>query len=117
MVWVMAVTVTSFKRTYASTVSTVPLTPQQVTVNPHLHQRLLDTHRQVWLSLSGGHYSFFLGPGGHKVLFVPSESLFPSDLCKFWRFYGGVNGDIFQEGLCHTQVYSSQSPCPCGSPC
>ena len=77
MVWVMAVTVTSFKRTYASTVSTVPLTPQQVTVNPHLHQRLLDTHRQVWLSLSGGHYSFFLGPGGHKVLLVPSMSLFP----------------------------------------
>ena len=56
---------------------TVPLTLQQVTVNPHLHQRLLDTHRQVWLSLFGGHYSFFLGPGEHKVLFVPFESLIP----------------------------------------
>ena len=55
----------------------VPLTPQQATVNPHLHWRLLDTHRQVWLSLLWGHCSFLLGPSGHKVLFVPSKSLFP----------------------------------------
>ena len=26
----------------------------------------------------GGHCSFLLGPGAHKVLFVPSKSLFPS---------------------------------------
>ena len=36
-------------------------------------------------------------------------------LCKFWWFYGGVNGDLLQEGLCHTQVCCTQSPCPCGS--
>ena len=30
--------------------------------------------------------------------------------------YGGVNGDLLQEGLCHTQVCCTQSPCPCGSP-
>ena len=51
----------------------------------------------------------------HKVLFVPSKSLFPV-LCKFWQLYGGVNGDPLQEGLCHTQVCCTQSPCPCGSP-
>ena len=27
-----------------------------------------------------------------------------------------VNGDLFQEGLCHTQVCCTQSPCPCSSP-
>ena len=37
-------------------------------------------------------------------------------LCKFWQLYGGVNGDHLQEGLCHTQVCCTQSPCPCGSP-
>ena len=37
-------------------------------------------------------------------------------LCKFWQLYGGVNGDLLQEGLCHTQVCCSQSPRPCGSP-
>ena len=35
---------------------------------------------------------------------------------KFWRLYGGVNGDLLQAGLCHTQVYCTQSPCPCSSP-
>ena len=37
-------------------------------------------------------------------------------LCKFWRLYGGVNGDLLQESLCHTQVCCTQSPCPCGRP-
>ena len=34
-------------------------------------------HWQVWLSLLWGHGSFLLAPGAHKVLFVPSKSLFP----------------------------------------
>ena len=36
-------------------------------------------------------------------------------LCKFWQLYEGVNGDLLQQGLCHTQVYCTQSPCPCSS--
>ena len=55
----------------------VPPALQQATADPRLHQRLLDTHRQVWISLLWGHCSFLLGPGTHKVLFVPSTSLFP----------------------------------------
>ena len=30
--------------------------------------------------------------------------------------YGGVNGDLLRESLCHTRVYCTQSPCPCSSP-
>ena len=37
-------------------------------------------------------------------------------LCKYWWFYGGINGDPLQEGSCHTQAYCTQSPCPCSSP-
>ena len=37
-------------------------------------------------------------------------------LCKFLQPYGGVNGDLLQEGLCHTQVCCTQSPCPCTRP-
>ena len=37
-------------------------------------------------------------------------------LCKFWQLYGGVHGYLLQEGLCHTQVCCTQSPCPCGRP-
>ena len=43
------------------------------------------------------------------------ESVSPV-LCKFWHFYGGVNGELFQEGLCLTQVCYTQSSCPCGRP-
>ena len=52
-------------------------TLQHATADPCLHWRLLDTHRQVWVSLLWGHCSFLLGFGEHKVLFVPSKSLFP----------------------------------------
>ena len=37
-------------------------------------------------------------------------------LCKFWQLCGGVNGNLLQEGLCHTQVCCTQSPHPCGRP-
>ena len=55
----------------------VPPTLHQATTDPRLHQRLLDTHRHVRVSLLWGHCSFLLGPGTHKVLFVLSKSLFP----------------------------------------
>ena len=37
-------------------------------------------------------------------------------LCTFRQLYGGVNGGLLQEGLCHTQVCCTQSPYPCSSP-
>ena len=55
----------------------VPPTLHLATADPRLRQRLVDTHRQVWVSLLWGHCSFLLGPGAHKVLFVPSKSVFP----------------------------------------
>ena len=61
------------------------------------------------LLLSSG---FWYAPGSVCAL---QESVSPV-LCKFWQFYGGVNGDLLQEGLCHTQVYYTQSPCPLSSP-
>ena len=45
----------------------------------------------------------------HKDLLCPPRVYFPV-LCKFWQLYGGVNGDLLQEDLCHTHT---QSPCPC----
>ena len=46
------------------------------TTDPHLCQRLLDTHGQVGVRILWGHCSFLLSPGGHKFLFVPYKSLF-----------------------------------------
>ena len=39
-----------------------------------------------------------------------------SVLCKFCWLFGGVNGNLLQEGLCHTQVHCAGSSCPCSSP-
>ena len=54
-----------------------PLTLVQATADSRLHWRLLDTHGHVWVSFLWGHCSFLLGPGAHKVWFVPSKSVFP----------------------------------------
>ena len=50
-----------------------------------------------------------------KVLFVPPRVCFPVP-CKFWQLYGRVNGDLLQEGWCHTQLCCTQSPCPWNQP-
>ena len=84
-------------------------TPQQATTNPFLCWRLLDTHRQVWVSLFWGHYSFLLGPGAYKVLFVPSKSLAPV-LCKFWRLYGGLMATAFRRS--HAAGHHRPTPPP-----
>ena len=61
--------------------------------------------------------SLLLSPGSWCTRFslCPPRVYFPV-LCKFWWLYGGVNGDLLQEGLCHTQVCCPQRPCPCGRP-
>ena len=62
--------------------------------------------------------SLLLSPGSWCVqgfVCALQESVSPV-LCKFWWPYGGVNGDLLQEGLCHTQVCCIQSPCPCSRP-
>ena len=45
-----------------------------------------------------------------RFCLCPPRVYFPV-LCKFWQLHGGVNGDLLQEGLCHTQVCCIQSPC------
>ena len=69
---------TSFKRSHAGTVALRASAMQQTTTDPHLCQRLWDTHRQVWVSLLWGHCSFLLGPGAPKVFLCPPRVCFHS---------------------------------------
>ena len=78
MVGVMA---TSSKRTSAimlrllGLLSLVPLTPWQATVDPRLLWRLLDTHRQVWLSNPSLTVRYFsLSTFCHDKLFCDKNS-------------------------------------------
>ena len=83
MVEIIKKTVTSFKRSHASTATLNASALQQATADPCLCWSLLDTYRQVWVSLLWDHCSFLLGPGAHKVLFVPTKSLFPQSCLSF----------------------------------
>ena len=53
----------------------VPPILQQATTDPHLCWRLLDTHRQVWVSLLQGHCSFLLSPGVQGSVYAFQESI------------------------------------------
>ena len=64
-------------------VHSVPPTLQEATADPCLHWRLLDTHRQFWVSLLWGHWSFLLGPGVHKFQWLRTLEL-------WLRYAGGV---------------------------
>ena len=77
MVQVMKIIASSFKRSHAGTAAFNLPKPRadhgQPTPLPGTPE-----HSQASLGhLLWGHCSFLLGPGAHKVLFIPSKSLFP----------------------------------------
>ena len=85
----------------------------------HRPMPLLETPGHSWASLGQSLVgSLLLSPGSWCAQgSVCALQVFISPvMCKFWQLYGGVNGDLLQEGLCHTQVCCTQSPCPCGRP-
>ena len=106
MVEVMKIMVTSLKWSMHVLLWSLTPTMQQVTINPRLHRRLPDTHRQISCGVTVP-FSWVLV---HKVLLCPPRVYLPV-LSKFWQLCGGVNGDLLQEDLSHTHT---QSNCPCG---
>ena len=116
MVEVMKIMETSFKRPQARTATRSDPDPA---AGHHWPTSLPETpgHSRASLgqSLVG---SLLLSPGSwlHTgFCLCPPRVCFPV-LCKFWRLCGGVSGDLLQEGLFHTQVCCTQSPCPRGRP-
>ena len=115
MLEVMKILATSSKRSHAYTAT---LSAPNPAAGPHRPTPSQETppHSQASLdqSLVG---SLLLSPGScaHKVLYVSSKIYFLV-LCQFWQLYDRFNGELLQEGLCHTQVCCTQSLCPCGSP-
>ena len=91
--------------------------PQPCSRPPLTHGSIGDSWRLTGKSGSVSHgvtASLLLGPCAQGSICALQES-FPV-LCKFCQLYGGVNGDLLQEDLCHIQVCCTQSPCLCGSP-
>ena len=77
MVEGMKIMATSFTRSHAHTAA---LSASNPAAGHHQPTPLLETPGHSWASLGqsvGGHCSFLLGPSVPKVLFMPSQSLFP----------------------------------------
>ena len=90
---------------------------QQATADPRLHWRVLDTHGRVGVILVWSRCSFLLGPGVHRLLFVPSESLFPQSCVKFWRFYGGLMVTFSKKAYAIPRTAASRAPAPAAGHC
>ena len=89
MVEVMKMMATSFKRSHACTATFSAPNPTGGHHRPRPLPETLDTHGQVWVCLLWGHCSFLLSPGVHKVLFVPSKSLFPQSCVSLVALWWG----------------------------
>ena len=115
MVEVMKIMVTSFKTSHAGTATRSAPNPAAGLLRPTPPLETPGHSRASPGQCPVG--SLLLSPGSWCLRFFlcPPRDYFPV-LCKFWQLYGGVNGDLLQEGLCHTQVCCTQRPCPCGSP-
>ena len=117
MVEVLKIMATSFKRSHACTaVHSAP----NLAAGHHPTTPLLETpgHSQASLgqALVG---SLLLSSGSwcaQGFVCALQESVSQSFVSSGGSFYGGFNWDLLQERLCHTQVYRTQSPCPCSSP-
>ena len=106
---VMKIMVTSFKRSHAYTAT---LTSPNSAAGHHQPMPPLETpgHSRASLDQSRGvsaPFSWFLVHTRFSL--CPPRIYFPV-LCKFWQQYGRVNGDLLQEGLCHTQVCCKPEP-------
>ena len=115
MVEVMKIMVTSLKRSHASAAR---LTGSNLAAGHHWPTPPPETPGHSRASLDQSFVgSLLLSPESWCTqcsVGARQESI--SYSCVSSELYGGVNSDLFQEGLCHTQVCCTQSPCPCGSP-
>ena len=95
----------------------MPPTLQQATADWCLHQRLLDTHGQVWVILLWGHCSFLLGPGSYKFLFVPSKSLFPQSCVSSGGSMVGLMATSYNSAYVIPRSTAPRAPAPAAVHC
>ena len=104
--------VTLFKRSHAHTATLSAPSPAAGHGQP---MPVPETSGHSWTSLVG---SLLLSAGSWctQAFVCALQGSVSPVLCKFWWLCGGVNGNLLQEGLCHTQVFCIQSPCPSSRP-
>ena len=90
LVEIMKIVLTSFRRSHAGTAILSAPNPAAGHCWPTPLPERPGHSGQIWVSPMWGHCSFLLGPGAHKVLFVPSKSLFPQSCESSGGSMGGL---------------------------
>ena len=116
MVEVMKIMPTSFKRSHACTAALSGPNPAAGHNQP-MPLPVLDVHGQVWVSLLWGHCSFLLGPGAHKVLFVPSKSLFPQSCVSSADSMVGLMATSSERAYAIPRSTAPRAPAPAAVHC
>ena len=112
MVEVKKIVVASFKRSRACTVTLSAPDPAAGHRQPMPLPETPGHSRASLAQFLVG--SVLLSPGSwctQGFVCALQESV-PLVLCKFWQLCGGINGNLFQEGLCHTPVCCTKSLYP-----
>ena len=111
MLELMKIMVISFKRSHAHSAILIAPDPETGHCWP---MPPLETPEHSWASLGQSLLGSLLLSAEswctQGFVCALQESVFPV-LWKFWWLYSGVNGDLLQEGLCHTQVCCTHGPC------
>ena len=102
----MKIMATSFKRSHAHT---APLSAPDPASGHRQPMPPPETPGHSQASLGQSVVGSLLFSSGSQGFVCALQECVSLVLCKFWRFYGGVNGDLLEEGLCHTQVCCTQS--------
>ena len=113
MVEVVRIMLTCFQRSHTGTAA---LNAPDPSSGHHQPTPLPKTPRHSQASLSQSlvwTLLFFPGSWCTQGFVCALRESVSAVLCKVWMLYGGVNGNLFHEGLCHIQVCCTQSPCPC----
>ena len=117
---IMEIMVTSFKRSHACTAALSAPRPVaglcMPAADPRLCWRLLDTYWQVWVSL-GRSVLGSLGSGAHKVLFVPSKSLFPQSCVSSVGSMVGLMATSSKRAYAISRSAVPKAPAPAAAHC
>ena len=112
---VMKIMVTSLKMSHSHTATLSAYDPEAGHHRPMPPVEILDIHAHVWVSFLCVSLLFSPGSWCAQVCCCAFQEPISTVLCEFCWFYDGVNGNLLQEGLCHTQSSCSRLLLSCTS--